>query len=63
VEEYSFVSECEESLSDLEFDSNNELDDCALFDTVVNDDSDEDDIIQAFVWKDIKNYKGQRVNF
>jgi hypothetical protein len=30
---------------------------------VVNDDSDEDDIIQGFVWEDINKYKGQGENF
>jgi hypothetical protein len=34
----------------------------ALLD-VVNDDSDEDDIIQGFVWEDINKYKGQGENF
>jgi hypothetical protein len=34
------VSECEESLSDSEPDSDNELDDCALLDAVVNNHSD-----------------------
>jgi hypothetical protein len=32
-----------------EFDSENELDDCVLLDVVMDDDSDEDDIIQDFV--------------
>jgi hypothetical protein len=49
VGEYLFVSESEESLSDSEFDRDNELDNCALLDDVVNDDSDEDDIIQYVV--------------
>jgi hypothetical protein len=53
-------SESEESLSDSEFDSENELGDCALLDVVVDDDSDEDDIIQDFVWEHMNNYKGQR---
>jgi hypothetical protein len=40
-----------------------ELDDSALLDVMVNDDSDEDDIIQDFAWVDINNYKVQRENF
>jgi hypothetical protein len=36
LREYLLVSESEESLSDLEFDSDNELDDCTLLDIVVN---------------------------
>jgi hypothetical protein len=56
------ASESEESLSDSEFGSENELDDCSLLDVVVVDDSDEDDI-QDFVWEDMNNYKGQRKNF
>jgi hypothetical protein len=48
----------------LEFDSENELDDFALLDIVVDDNIDEDDdIIQDFVWEDMINYKGQRENF
>jgi hypothetical protein len=42
----------------LEFDSENELDDCALLDVVVGGNSDEDDINQDFVWEDMNNYKG-----
>jgi hypothetical protein len=64
------VGECllgsisEESLSDSEFDSDNELDDCALLDVMVDGDSDyDDDIIQDFVWEDMNFYKGQRENF
>jgi hypothetical protein len=45
VKECLLASESEESLSDSEFDSENELDDCALLDVAVDDDSDED-IIQ-----------------
>jgi hypothetical protein len=43
VGEYLLVSESEESLLDSDFDSDNELDDCALLDVVVNDDIDEED--------------------
>jgi hypothetical protein len=50
VREYLLVSEYEKSLSDLEFDSDNQLDDCALLDIVVNGDSyEDDDIIRDFV--------------
>jgi hypothetical protein len=48
----------------LEHDSDNEVDDCAILDVVVECDSDEDDnIIQHFVQGDMNNYKGQRENF
>jgi hypothetical protein len=57
-------TEYEKSLSDSEFDSDNELDDCALHEVVVDDDSDEDDdIIQDSVWEDMYYYKGQREHF
>jgi hypothetical protein len=52
VKECLLGSESEESLSDLEFDSENELGDCALLDVVVDgnsDDDDDDDDIQNFV--------------
>jgi hypothetical protein len=48
VKECLLGSESEESLSDSDFDSKNELDDCALLD-VVDDNSDEDNIIQDCV--------------
>jgi hypothetical protein len=63
VKECLLGRETKESLSESEFDSENELDDCALLDVVVDDNSDEDDIIQDFVWEDMNNYKGQRKNF
>jgi hypothetical protein len=64
VGECLFGSDSEESFSVLEFDSDNELDDCALLDVVVDGDSDEDaDVIQDFVWEDMNNCKGQRENF
>jgi hypothetical protein len=47
----------------LECDSDNELDDCALLDVVVDGNSDEDNIIQNFVWVDMNSYKGQGENF
>jgi hypothetical protein len=49
VKECLLANKYEESLSDLEFDSENELDDCSLLDVAVDDDSGEDDIIQDFV--------------
>jgi hypothetical protein len=39
------------------------LDDCAVLDVVVGGASDQDDIIQDYVWEDMNNYKGQRKNF
>jgi hypothetical protein len=50
----------EEGLSDLECDSENELDDCAVLDVEVDGDSDQDDI-KDFVWEDMNNYKGKEV--
>jgi hypothetical protein len=45
-------------LSDSEFDSDNEMNDCALLDVVVNDNSNNNDnIIRNFVWEGVKNYK------
>jgi hypothetical protein len=38
------------------------LDDCAVLDVVMDGDSDQDDIIQDFVWEDMNHYKGQREN-
>jgi hypothetical protein len=46
--EYLLVTESENRLSDLEFGSDNETDDCDSCDDVVNGDS--DDIIQGSVW-------------
>jgi hypothetical protein len=54
-------SKSEESLSDSERDSEYELDDCAVLDVVVDGDSDQDDIIQDFVWEDMNNYKGKEL--
>jgi hypothetical protein len=48
-------------ISYSEFDADNELDDPALLDAVVNDSSDEDDnITQEFVWENVQNYKRQK---
>jgi hypothetical protein len=52
----------EEGLSDLECDSENELDDCAVLDVEVDGDSDQDDI-KDFVWEDMNNYKGDQLSF
>jgi hypothetical protein len=63
VGECLLCSESEEGLPDSEYDSANELDDCAFPDVVVGGDSDDDDeIIQNFVWEDMNNYKGQKEN-
>jgi hypothetical protein len=43
----------------LECDSENELEDCAVLDVLVDGDSDQDNDIQDFVWEDINNYKGK----
>jgi hypothetical protein len=63
VKEFLPNSKSEEGLSGSEFDNENELDDCAFLDVLVDDNSDEDDIIQGFVWEDINSYKEQRENF
>jgi hypothetical protein len=63
VKECLLGSESEEILSDSEFDSENELDDCALLDVVVDDNNDEDNDIQDFVCEDMNIYTGQRENF
>jgi hypothetical protein len=60
---YVLGSKPEESLSDSECDSDNELDDCGVPHVVVDGDSDEDDDnIQDRVWEDMKNYMEQREN-
>ncbi|XP_023724900.1 piggyBac transposable element-derived protein 4-like [Cryptotermes secundus] len=57
-------SDSEQSLSDSDFDSENELDDRALMDAVGNEGSDEDNSAnQEFVWEDMQNYRGQREHF
>jgi hypothetical protein len=60
VKECLLSREAEENLLDAEFDSENEMDDHALLDVVVDDNTDKDDIIQDFVWEDMKHYKGQK---
>jgi hypothetical protein len=46
------------------FDTENELDDRAVLDTMRNEDSNDDDSgTQAFIWENLQNYKGQRENF
>jgi hypothetical protein len=57
--EYLHLSESEENLSDSELDAENELDDRALLDAVVNDGRSTED----FVWENMQNYKGKRENF
>jgi hypothetical protein len=59
VGEYLLLSESEQNLSDSESDTENELDNCALLDAVVNDGS----ATQDFVWENTQNYNGQRKNF
>jgi hypothetical protein len=55
-------SEC--SVSDSDFDTEDELDDRAVLDTLKNEESDEDDSAsQAFIWENMDSYKGQRENF
>jgi hypothetical protein len=62
--EYLLQCESEQSLSDSDFDTENELEDRALLDTVINEDSDEDySAMQDFVWENMENYKGQKENF
>lgn len=52
-------------MSDSDFDTENDFEDHALLDTVVNDSNDEDDdsATKDFIWDNMKNYKGQRENF
>jgi cytochrome c556 len=68
--EYLLQSESERSSSDSDFDTENDLEDRALLDTVANDNSDDDDddddddsATQDFVWENMVKYKGQRENF
>lgn len=62
--EYLLQSESEQSLSDLDFDTENELEDRALLDTVINEASNEDDsATQDFVWENMEHYKGRREHF
>jgi hypothetical protein len=64
VGEYLLLSESKGSLLDLEFDTDNELDDCALLDVVVTYGSDEDDnITQDLDWENMENSMGQKENF
>jgi hypothetical protein len=64
VGKYLLVSESEERSSDLEFGSDIDLHDCALFDVVVNNDSNEDDIVvQDFISEDMEDYEGEREDF
>jgi hypothetical protein len=57
VGEYLLLGKPEQSLSDSKFDAENELNNCAFLDNVINDRSDED-----FIWENMQTYKGQRDN-
>jgi hypothetical protein len=58
------LRDSEQSSSESDFDTENELEDRAVLDTVRNEDSDEDDgVTQDFVWENMENYRGQRENF
>jgi hypothetical protein len=62
--EYLLQFKSKQSLSDSDFDTENDLEDRALLHTVVSDGSDEDDsATQDFVWENMEYYKGQRENF
>jgi hypothetical protein len=57
-------SDSDQSLSDSNFDTENELDDRAVLDAMRNEHSDVDDSgTQAFIWENMQNYNGQRENF
>jgi hypothetical protein len=58
-------SDAEQNLSDSDFDTENELEDHALLDTMGSDGSDEDGdrATQDFIWEDMENYRGQWENF
>jgi hypothetical protein len=57
-------SDSDQSLSDSDFDTDNELEDRAVLDTMRNENSDEDDSgTQAFIWENMQNCKRQRENF
>jgi hypothetical protein len=50
-------SDLDQSFSDSDFDTENELDDQAVLDTMRNEDSDDDDSgTQAFIWENMQNY-------
>jgi hypothetical protein len=53
----------EQSLSDSDFVIENELEDHAVLDTVRNDSDEDGSATEAFIWENMKNYKGQRKNF
>jgi hypothetical protein len=57
-------SDSDQSLLDSDSDSENELEDRAVLDTMRNEESNEDDSgTQAFIWENMQNYKGQKENF
>jgi hypothetical protein len=63
VGEYLLPSESEGSSSDFELDTDNELDDRALPALVVNDGSEENDIITlGLIRENMEDYKGQGEN-
>jgi hypothetical protein len=53
------LSDSERSSSESDFDTENELEDRAVLDTMRSEDSD----TEAFIWENMENYKGQRENF
>jgi hypothetical protein len=58
------LSDSERSWSESDFDTENELEDHAVLDTMRNEDSDEDEsATQAFILENMENYNGQRENF
>jgi hypothetical protein len=61
--EYLLQSESENSLSDSDLDTDNELEDRALLDTVITEGSDEDIARRDFIWENMDNYEGRRENF
>jgi hypothetical protein len=64
VGEYLLQTKSEQSLSDSEFDTENEMDVHAFLDAVVNDGSDEDNsATQDFIWENMQNCKGPQENF
>jgi hypothetical protein len=57
--EHLLQSESEQSLSDSDGDTEDELEDLALIHNVITEGSDEDDSTkQDFVWESMENYEG-----
>jgi hypothetical protein len=64
VGEYLLQTKSEQSLSDSEFDTENELDVHAFLDAVVNDGSDEDNCAtQNLIGEIMQNCRGLQENF